>query len=150
MRNFTPALPARQQIGAATGNLDNRLGSWTDVHRAWRRRSRALFATAAMLAAFACAMPLMANAADPTSAQYCDGVGGGTTGCQHLKGATAGGSASDPSSGTAAAQASGGSASGQLPFTGSDLFSLLAVAVVLTTAGIVLIRTSGRRGRGES
>ena len=105
-----------------------------------------------MLTVCAFAMPHPSSAADPTSAQYCDGVGGGSIGCQNLKGATAGGSSgsTDPSSGTAATQASGASATGQLPFTGSDLFSLVAVAVVMTAAGIVLIRTSGRRGRRES
>ena len=146
MRVFA-ALPDKQQIGAATRLLDDAPRSWTHGHGG-RRRRRALLVAVGILVSFACAIPHPSSAADPTSAQYCNGVGGGSNGCQNLKGeqASGGSGGGNPSSGTAAAEASG-SSSGQLPFTGSDLFLLVAIAVAMTATGVVLTRVSGRRGR---
>jgi hypothetical protein len=110
-----------------------------------------------MVLVFALALAPMAVAADPTSAQYCDGVtGGGTSGggsgldCggqgvggQQDPGVSSTGAGTTPVS-TSAGNGLGGQV-GQLPFTGWDLVSMTAIAVVLTTSGLALARFT-RRG----
>jgi hypothetical protein len=84
-------------------------------------------------------------AADPTSAQYCDGLTTTTSSdCSSVEGSSASGtSAQKPVS-----KAAGGLGNqvGSLPFTGWDLMTLAAIAVALTASGLVLARlTNGRR-----
>jgi hypothetical protein len=107
-----------------------------------------MLVAAAVLIGFACAFPHLSSAADPTSAQYCDGVGGGSSECQQVKGASASGSSgSGNSSGSVAAVSADSSGGGQLPFTGSDLGALVAIAVALMAGGVALVWVSGRRRR---
>jgi hypothetical protein len=125
------------------------------------RFAAASVAAIAMLA-FAAAFSPVAMAADPTTAQYCDGLtGGGSgssggsgidcgeqgTGGQQESGGSGGGT--DPGS-TPVSTSSGGGLGGQvgqLPFTGWDLLSMLAIAVALTTSGLALARVTRRGAR---
>jgi hypothetical protein len=129
--------------------------------------TRTLTALAAMLLVAAFVAPV-ANAADPTTAQYCDGLtdgssnggagstGTGTTGTncgeqgtrgQQVAGATGGGT--DPGSAPAASTSGGGLGGqvGQLPFTGWDLVSMAAIAIALATSGLALARVTRRGAR---
>ena len=94
----------------------------------------AMLAVAALLAAFVLPATVAAQvdcsdvSTDPTAAQYCPdpSTGVGTSGGDEVA-ATGGG--------------------GELPFTGLDVFSLLAVAVALTGAGLVIRRLATSGGR---
>jgi hypothetical protein len=103
----------------------------------------------------------VAGAADPTTAQYCDGLTGGGSGSggstgtdtscgeQDTGGQQASGGSNDPGSTPVSTSGGGGLGGqvGQLPFTGWDLFSMAAIAVALTTSGLALARITRRGAR---
>jgi hypothetical protein len=89
-----------------------------------------------------------ANAASPTDAQYCDGGGKSGSDCDGIGGASGSGGSQAGTVAASQAQDPGlGGQVGQLPFTGWDLFSLVAIALSLVGGGIVLARISSSRGR---
>jgi hypothetical protein len=115
----------------------------TVAHIADPRRALRLIACVTALCA-ALALPAAAMAAkastDPTGTQYADSL----TGAESSAGGTDGSSGSGASNGVAG-EASGGGAVGGLPFTGTDLVALAAVAFCLISTGLVfqrLARTS--------
>jgi hypothetical protein len=89
----------------------------------------------------ALALPAAAVAAkvssDPTSTQYANSL----TGAENSAGGTNGASDGGGSNGVAAEPAGGGGgAVGGLPFTGTDLAALAAVALCLISTGLVFQR----------
>jgi hypothetical protein len=108
---------------------------------------RFLAVAASLVVALGVAAPA-AGAASPTDAQYCDGGGSSGSDCALVEGTSS--SPSDPSGAVGAAQAQDPGLSGQvgqLPFTGWDLFSLVAIALALVAGGIVLSRITSSHGR---
>lgn len=81
------------------------------------------------------AVPAFA-ATDPTSSQYCDGLGTTTNGCSEVGGQQSGGSSGGDAGGLSGQVSS-------LPFTGWDLIALSAIALGLLCGGMVLYWLSG-------
>jgi hypothetical protein len=145
-------------------HLSEKSTSGRSQSRATARKARSR-ATPLMLALLATALLALsgsvagASAADPTTSQYCDGVGSGgssTPGdesCNVIGGddSPVAGSGTSPGSGTDPAAPSGtstlGGQVGTLPFTGWDLMSLVAIAAALIGGGIAISRFSAGRAR---
>jgi hypothetical protein len=104
---------------------------------------RLMAVAASLVVALGVAVPV-AGAASPTSAQYCDGGGSSGSGCSVVEGATAG---TSDAAGAVHAQDPGLDGQvAQLPFTGWDLLSLVAIALALVAGGLVLSRLTSSRG----
>jgi hypothetical protein len=83
-------------------------------------------------------------AANPTTQQYSNSL----TGAQNSAGGNSGGTHNDPGTGASVASESGGGGGGlgSLPFTGTDLIALGAIALCLMATGLLLQQlTSPRR-----
>jgi hypothetical protein len=129
------------RIGNSRRHSRSRAGFRTNV------QASALAGAAALVMALGVAAPA-AQAASPTDAQYCDGGGKSGSDCNDPLGTSSGGA--HPPSTVAATQTQDpglGGQVGQLPFTGWDLFSLVAIALSLVGGGLVLARISSSRGR---
>lgn len=113
-----------------------------------RTRRRRSFSVLALLVATTIAFAAFSStafAADPTSAQYCDGLTTTSSNCSSVDGSSASGTTSAQTPVSTEAGGLGGQV-GSLPFTGWDLMSLAAIALALTASGLVLARlTNGRR-----
>jgi hypothetical protein len=116
-----------------------------------RTRGRRSFSILALVIATTMAFAAFSStsfAADPTDAQYCDGLTTTTsTDCASVEGSSASGTSGTSAQKPVSRNAGGlGNQVGSLPFTGWDLMTLAAIAVALTASGLVLARlTNGRR-----
>jgi hypothetical protein len=93
----------------------------------------------AVIGALALPTAALAAGSDPTTKQYANSL----TGAQNAAGGSHG--ASNTGSGSVAGESgSGGGAIGGLPFTGTDLVALAAVALCLIGTGLVFQRLAAR------